>query len=293
LELTLLEEYLPSFAVAMGLALQALGKGKFAVNLMPQERRGQRLIARKKPLLAGSVSLIFLLLLFMFLAGQSRISRTEGAIARADESLKGYDNLAKQLIEAREYAGLKNKGDELLALSKARNIPIDVLNKFNSVIPVDLDRIPDKLLKGFEGTNVPFGMELPTDVDAGMDDVNREKMWLLGLNFTTYVDEKTGAESLNVEFAGAVVFDEREEETLKKVKEKMARRIGEIFNVPADKPLELLNTGIIRSLTLYPNLSQMPDSSRKDYFKFTLKWSVPLRAGFKVEEAPKKPPKGR
>jgi type IV pilus assembly protein PilM len=293
LELRLLEEHLPSFAIAMGLALQALGKGRYTVNLMPAERRGQRIIARKKPLLVGSVSLIFVLLLFMFLAGRSRINATEAALARADDSLGDYGNLEGRLAEAKKYDDLEIKGDELVALSKARNIPIDVLNSFNSAVPIDLDRIPEEL-KGFQGENLPPNLKLPPNVDIRMDEVNKEKMWLLGLNYSTETDEKTGAESLNIEFIGAVVFDEREEETREKVKEKIAKRIAELFNTPVDKLMELPPDRIIKNLVADPRLSQVPDDSKKDYFKFILKWSVPLRPGFKkAEEAPKKPLKAK
>ena len=364
LELTLLEEHLPSFAVAMGLALQALGKGKFSINLLPAERRGQRIIARKKPLLIGSVSLIFLVLLFMFLAGRSRISRTEGAIARADEIRNDYRKLTERLSEAKKYDDLKRKGDELVALAKARNIPIDVLNNFNGVIPADLDRIPEDLLNGFAGKGIPTDRELPPNVDAKMDEVSKEKIWLLGLSFITQVDEKTGDEILSAEFTGAVMFDETEEKTREKVKEKMAKKIiAAMLSTPkpaqetvlkldsAPKPvqetvlkeadknkieeiveitasgekfykvgweekdkgvgmlvgadgkiikkveelLELPDPRIIKNLTLDPKLALQagPSKSERDYFKFILRWSVPLRPGFKVEEAPKKLPKAK
>jgi len=334
LDLTLLEEHLPSFAVAMGLALQALGKGKYSINLIPAQRRSRRIIARKKPLLLGSVSLLFLLLLFMFLADSSRTKATESAISQADEILNDYGNLTKKLAEAKKYDDLEKKGEELVAITKARNIPIDVLNNFNSVIPANLNRLPEELLAGFYES-------LPPNIDAIMDEVNKEKIWLLGLNFTTQIIEEDvirlkdkttitgtilqrtqkdkdiiirtqseasktvrmdavedvligGREELNVEFTGAVQFDLTEVKTREKVVEKIAQKIAEKFNTTLEKLMESPADKIIKSLSLDPKLSGQTDGSKNDYFKFILRWSVPLHPGFKkVEEVPKKAPKAK
>ena len=98
------EPELPSYGVAIGLALQALGLGRIVIDMMPAELVRERLLRQKIPY-AAAVAALLAVPLFLGYTSASR------EIVRCDEKLKPVmDEIKKYQAEIAKENAVKNLG---------------------------------------------------------------------------------------------------------------------------------------------------------------------------------------
>lgn len=284
-DINLLQEHLPSFGVAMGLALQALGRGKSSVNLIPQKLYKARMIERKQPMFIVAAALLFILVLLMYFSGSSRIETLDDSQKSAGTILDDLIKVGNQQSKYKEDTGVQAKSMELMDFAKRRSVPIDIINKINRAVPQNLKVIPASLT-GKYLQDMPFP-------EMEMDTINREKVWLLGLEMNQVQDAQS-EEAIEVQLTASVVAETTDIATDERLKRIFAEKLAEQFGKKADEILILPADKRIKSLSLSSSVAQREDGSSLDYYKFILKWKVPLpSAGKAPEEAPKDKPKGK
>lgn len=112
-------ENLPSFAVAYGLGVQALGRGGLATNLLPPEIQQTRMIRRKKPWALAASTLMMLGGSALFFGSWNALAKTkpfeepaQAAQAAADQGKK----LQTEFDTAKgEFETLKAEGNDLVS----------------------------------------------------------------------------------------------------------------------------------------------------------------------------------
>ncbi len=194
-----LQEHLPSLAVAMGLALQGLGKGECNINFIPEKRAAERAIARKRPGILAALGLVFLFLIFAWLIQGSRAGKLE-ALLKDQEN--GLENRLAEIERHRKAAQKAAKGygdwsrraEQVLRLLRARTEPLELLNRFNEAVNNTLgERLKTvEVPPLFEnGEPVAWGnlmqRYMPQELEQRLnDEVNKKKAWLVNL----YLDQK-------------------------------------------------------------------------------------------------------
>jgi type IV pilus assembly protein PilM len=267
-DINLLQEHLPSFGVAMGLALQGLGKGPSNINLIPQKLYKARQIERKQPMFIIAAVLLFLLILFMYLSGSSQEKTLADSLRSSEAVLKDIRDVEKKLNGLPDLNVVQEKSLDLVEFTKRRNMPIEIINKINLAVPENLPFIPDTIRDKFNDEIFPPYPE------AEMDLANREKVWLLKLEMNRVGGPP--AEGIEVVLTAAVVADETDTETDDRLKRIFAEKLAQQFGHKTEDILELPPDRRIKSLTLDRTDSQKPDGSNQTYYKFNLKWTVPL-----------------
>lgn len=269
IDIALLQEHLPSFGVAMGLALQALGKGPSSVNLIPQKLYKARLIERKQPMFILAAGLLFLLVVFMYLSGSSQTGMLDESLREAKAELKQLKDDEKKETAIQGAAEFREKSLDLVRFAKQRNLPIEIINKINLAVPNEQAVIPRALRGKF--SNEVF----PQQMDAEMSTINRDKVWLLGLEMNT-IDEPTEEAGMEVLLTAAITADDTATDNDRRLKSIFADKLAQQFGLKSDEILVLPPNTEIRSLTLNRAAAQRDDGSDQTYYKFMLKWKVPF-----------------
>jgi len=143
----LFEENILSFAVPYGLALQALGRTRIQVDLLPQEIRVERMIRHKKPwavLTAASV----LVSLALSATGYARYAKSVGqerfgkAISQAEEVASLSSTLKSEFeAEKSKYEEQTNKNAQLVRSDEGKVRWLEMLKAYVESLPRDK---PDK-----------------------------------------------------------------------------------------------------------------------------------------------------
>lgn len=102
ININILQEHLPTFGIAMGLALQGVGCTENAVNLIPEERKGQKELTRKLPLLLASAMLLFLLIGLLWWDASKHLGQIQDLRQEAADTIT---DLRKQDDKARSITG--------------------------------------------------------------------------------------------------------------------------------------------------------------------------------------------
>jgi type IV pilus assembly protein PilM len=268
-DINLLQEHLPSFGVAMGLALQGIAKGPSKVNLVPQKLYKQRMLERKQPMFVVAAALLFLLILFMYISGSRQQKTAEEALDRVTSILDDYDKIEQDYEEIKKLPDIRSRALEIVDFMRRRNLPIGILNKINLAVPDNLSEIPDAL-KGRYARDL-FGER----INSEMDIVNRDKVWLLELEMKEVTDPPEQA-GMEVVLTAAVVADEGDLQTDQRLKQIFADKLAKQFGVDTVAILELPVDKRISTLSPNKTVSLRPDNSRQDYYKFNLRWKVPF-----------------
>ena len=279
-DIALLQDHLPSFGVAMGLAMQALGKGPISINLIPQKLAKARQIERKQPMFIVAAGLLFLLILFMYMSGSSQIETLSESVESANAILKDLKDVERQQKKLQGTSDLVGDSLDLVDFARRRNIPIELANRINDAVPTNTAAIPAGLRNKFSKDLFREG------IDAEMDNINRDKVWLLGLEMNRVSEPDAG---LEVVLTAAVTADESDQQTDQRVKSMFADKLAQQFGLETGSILELPSDKRIQTLTLNSRTAHNPDGSHQTYYKFKLKWIAPfpVSEGRKAqEEAP-------
>jgi type IV pilus assembly protein PilM len=93
-------EEVQSMAVALGLGLQGVGLGKVSLELMPERIMQERMVRRKRPVVAAGVGVALLASIASFLAARHNRAVYGGDIAAAEAPLGQVRKLQAELTEA-------------------------------------------------------------------------------------------------------------------------------------------------------------------------------------------------
>jgi len=184
-----LQEHLPSLAVAMGLALQAVGAARINIDFTPPERKSERLVARKQPGILVAAALLFLLFLFMFLFASSRKGKLQQELALLEQRLRGLKRTAFAIRTQKDYGDWAERAKEVQKLLEARLRPLLMLETLNRAIAVSVgpnlkecvppDLRNGKLIKKWDDIITQM---IDEEVKKRINDkVNSKKVWLLRL----------------------------------------------------------------------------------------------------------------
>ncbi len=186
-----LQEHLPSLAVAMGLALQAIGAARINVDFTPAERKSERLVARKQPGILVAAGLLFLLFLFMWLFASSREGKLQKELALLKQQLGVLKRTASAIRAQKDYGDWAERAKEVQKLLEARLRPLFMLETLNRAIAVSVgpnltecvppDLRAGKLVKKWDDIITQM---IDEEVKKRINDkVNSKKVWLLRLMF--------------------------------------------------------------------------------------------------------------
>ena len=187
----MLQEHLPSLAVAMGLALQAVGASRISVDFIPPERKSERLVARKQPGILVAAGLLFLLFLFMFLFASRREVKLRNELALVERRLVTLKRTAREIRAQKDYGDWAERAKEVQKLLQTRLRPLLMLEPFNRAVavsvgpnlkecvPSDLREERRRLVKKWDDIITQMIVE---EVKKRINDkVNSKKVWLLRL----------------------------------------------------------------------------------------------------------------
>jgi len=187
----MLQEHLPSLAVAMGLALQAVGVSRINVDFTPPERKSERLVARKQPGILVAAGLLFLLFLFMFLFASRREVKLRKELAFVERRLVALKRTAREIRAQKDYGDWAERAKEVQKLLEARIRPLLMLEAFNRAIAVSVgpnlkECVPSDLRQGRRGLVKKWDDILTEMIVEEVkkrinDKVNSKKVWLLRL----------------------------------------------------------------------------------------------------------------
>jgi type IV pilus assembly protein PilM len=194
-DVDLLKEHLPSYAVAFGLAIQGCGEGANAINLLPEEIQQQKALEKKKPLVAVAVGLLYVLVIVAYVLGRGSIDKIDAVLKVANNNLTGLKKNDADRKKETNVEPLEKQLKKLVAMTAGRNLPLELLNKLAGVLPkgddalVQLDDGQKKVLQQ-QGGVIAKVAKVKDDVDAEQAKLNDEKTWVL--------DVKMKAEAANV-----------------------------------------------------------------------------------------------
>lgn len=167
LNLTALRDYLPAFAVALGLAIQGLGEGKCNVNLLPEEIRGKMRPGKLFALIGAAALVLLAFPAGMVIAGiakemSARLAGTYDAIPGrveqpASEVKKNNDIAAAAIAEGKKIQ--QETEDKYLYYYRTVRMPGNVMEEIGKVAPrntdvlevTDLDAVPKDLTYNRDG----------------------------------------------------------------------------------------------------------------------------------------------
>lgn len=130
------QKYFPSLGVALGLALQGHETSANRINLLPKEMVQKKMVARKKPFVAGIAACFAVIVILMFIQANSQsanlatqLHEVEGIVTKCSEIQTTKDNAAAEIppIEA--------ELQQIVNLVPERDLPVKLLNSLNKLLP--------------------------------------------------------------------------------------------------------------------------------------------------------------
>lgn len=185
-EVELLKEHLPTFAVAFGLGIQGCDEGISQINLLPEEIQQQKALAKKKPLVAIAVAILFVTVILAWWMGKARLEAIDAVLAEAGKNLKALDDNDKARKREMDIASLEKRVAELAAITAKRNLPIELLNKLAAALPqngaevVELSEAQRRTLEQ-DGNKESKWRPVREVLEAAQKKKNEEKTWILDI----------------------------------------------------------------------------------------------------------------
>ena len=142
------------FGVAFGLALQGVGQGKLATNLVPVEMIRERIILAKKPWALGAAVTLAVAALVSFLLiwwpwSQIQVNKDKSWIEVSkrlrDADTKSQDLISRFQTAQGKFNQLKKQGEELVNRIDQRLAWPDMLAAVNQCLPHDSGKVPEEL----------------------------------------------------------------------------------------------------------------------------------------------------
>lgn len=138
------EAELPSYAVALGLGIQALGLGRVNIDLMPRDVVRERLLRAKIPYAAVALVLLAMPLLVGYQSASREVARCEDEIGPIEQETKRYQDLLAKEREAEDLGRLATDLNMLTTLGQARSEWAEFISDLNQAVN-RLEREPFRL----------------------------------------------------------------------------------------------------------------------------------------------------
>ncbi|HUS58465.1 MAG TPA: type IV pilus assembly protein PilM [Planctomycetota bacterium] len=122
---------LPSFAVAIGLGLQAAGQGPVTINVLPDESKMQRELSRKKPFAVAAAACLGIALAAGFY-GASNDRKVLAGAPKPEALIEESKALKTQYDEARDTDAVKQEIAGIEGFGNYREIMLQTINEFSS-----------------------------------------------------------------------------------------------------------------------------------------------------------------
>jgi type IV pilus assembly protein PilM len=131
-----LKEILPSFSVAVGLALRAIGLGEVKISLLPQIVREKALIQARKRNLLVAAGLGIAIILFSGLLFLQRLQQRETRLAQVEAELEKIKEIVPKVEKLkREKAAVEKREKVITGLLTEKAKWLDVLLEMTRVFP--------------------------------------------------------------------------------------------------------------------------------------------------------------
>lgn len=95
-------EEMSSMAVALGLGLQGLGLARTSLELLPEALVRERIMRRKKPIVAAAAAIALFASLLSYFAASREKTATASTVEMLDEGLQGVETYSEQLKQVEE-----------------------------------------------------------------------------------------------------------------------------------------------------------------------------------------------
>jgi len=127
---------LSSYAVALGLGLQALGAGPIEINMLPREERIQKIINRKKPYGIGAAAILAAMVGASFYAHSERTNELEESLTIAPRVIKAVTDDGSGYEAIRSEAGPAEADiNEIADIGLGRDYLPLVINELLNALP--------------------------------------------------------------------------------------------------------------------------------------------------------------
>jgi len=173
-DLKLLQNELPAFAIAFGCALQGVGAGSCQVDLVPQEERVQKQLKRKKKHAIYASAILFVAIAFAYLILDGRI-RGAREVHRVHKNFltTNIDKWKKEAERAKvDVPGLQRAIADIERIGEIRNLFIAGLRSLGAVVPAANEKV-----EVFEG-EVGKKAEVEAQAKTGIAKLNEQRLWI-------------------------------------------------------------------------------------------------------------------
>ena len=177
-DMELLKRHILGFGVALGLAVQGVGRAKCAINLAPDDIKVQDELRRKVPLAWVAVICAWAALGVSYVTWSSWRDKVIETLAET-KALDKFDKIVKDAtVAVQANAGLAKKGDPLKGLIVNRLLPLELMRKLKDVLPKDNGVIPQLTAADRQGPLDQQRDKLRTQRQA----LEANRVWVLDLS---------------------------------------------------------------------------------------------------------------
>jgi len=124
---------LSAFTVAMGLALQAAGRGPVTINVLPEELKIQREVWRKKPFAIGAAACLGVGLVASFFNVSADSGRLAALGTDPEDKIAYYQRTAHDFAEASDTSEIEREIAGLSEIGRDREVMLQVVNEISRI----------------------------------------------------------------------------------------------------------------------------------------------------------------
>ncbi|HLD36394.1 MAG TPA: pilus assembly protein PilM [Planctomycetota bacterium] len=124
---------LQGLGVALGLALQGLGKSANKINLLPPEVLQRRAVSRRKPFVAAIAAILILIPVLLHLSARKELDQLAQINEQVKETLDKSDKVKKTYNQIKDESEKIKQLNNLAAIGGQRDIWIKIVNNLNKL----------------------------------------------------------------------------------------------------------------------------------------------------------------
>jgi type IV pilus assembly protein PilM len=269
--------------VALGLALQGVGKSANKINLLPPEVLQGRAVSRRKPFVAAIAAILILIPLLLHLSARQELEQLTLINEQVEKTLENSDKIKKAYNKIKDETDKIRQLNNLVAIGGQRDIWLNALNNLNKLgVFAQPSIMPPK---GY--------------IEAGSEDDERfvgeqelNKIWLLDLKIRRVAkpEEKTAVfsgdsikrELINIEMVCGIVarqktggeFDPVSSQAF--VKEQLVKPLLAEFNIPeSDSTVNIIGNRPVGVLKTDSEIKSSGFSSEEPrYYRFQVNLQI-------------------
>ncbi len=287
-DMELLKVQLPSFSVAFGLAIQAVGAGKADVNLLPRAVVQRQTIQQKAPMVFAGAILLLLGAVLAYFIQDARIAGVNDRlemlsspeVSELEDAEEDLEEVVGQLKEPMQRIG------EMQEIVTERLWPVEIAERLNRVIP-DGSALPwrDEGADD-ERVKIPAGMpekivDLELPAENAVNEVNTQKTWVTGMSLQRAADGEQRFYTVRLTVAKEVA-NRSDAALLSAIKAEIASAIAREFGFPAG--VEVRTVSQARRAALFKDAAQ-----GTNFYQVGFEWGFPVDAWLESLNAAEQP----